>query len=692
LLHFFDILGSGWIKNEYFSESNHIDTDYKNSNPNSSFKMRNNILNETGSVKNLKIYEEAWETIQIVSRFYDANLCYQAIDWQKDIKSGYRWSESELSKSLTKTNKSGVDIKVPRELARFQHLTTFTLAYQVQKSSNDKNTYVAEYCSQILDFISNNPIGFGVNWQCTMDVALRAANWLVTYDMFLAFGVNFPPEFENLLIKSIYGHGLFIVNNLEWHPINRHNHYLTDIIGLLFISAYLPRNEEIDAWMAFSLQEMIKEIDFQFNKEGTNFEASTCYHRYSAELIIWAVALVLGLQKDKKDALTQYNHKMLTGLPCLKKAPAQFYQLTMLNFNDNKQKEVIDSPLPEWIFLRLEKMAKFVLDITKTNGKMIQVGDNDSGRFIKASALFQVMTVNEARRRFVNLEKYNCLEDNAHYYFENILDSRHLISAFCGLFPRPDFKSFSEGIEIERELIRNLSGELVYENKYPEDRSFPEQSRAKSLAINHTAVIGRGRVIEYEIILPQSISLKEVLWRPYPEFGIFIYRNQQFFLAIRCGPIGRNGRGGHAHNDQLAIELNISGIDWIVDPGTYVYTSAPDKRNLYRSVNSHFAPQYEGQEPASLSKGLFALGDTAQAKVLWADPSSFMGVHYGFGFPVYRYIELEESRIRVRDTYHCKLNRDQKKSFEQIKAPIRFVPYSPSYGYLEREIINGVTY
>ena len=41
-----------------------------------------------------------------------------------------------------------------------------------------------------------------------------------------------------------------------------------------------------------------------------------------------------------------------------------------------------------------------------------------------------------------------------------------------------------------------------------------------------------------------------------------------------CLAVGQDGNGGHAHNDQLSIELNVDGEDWIADPGTYLYHGA----------------------------------------------------------------------------------------------------------------------
>ena len=67
------------------------------------------------------------------------------------------------------------------------------------------------------------------------------------------------------------------------------------------------------------------------------------------------------------------------------------------------------------------------------------------------------------------------------------------------------------------------------------------------------------------------------------------------------------------------------GIDWIRDPGTYVYTPLPAARNAYRSVRAHFAPQLEGPEPSSLQEDLFRLGAGSRAACLYWGERGFAG-------------------------------------------------------------------
>ena len=45
----------------------------------------------------------------------------------------------------------------------------------------------------------------------------------------------------------------------------------------------------------------------------------------------------------------------------------------------------------------------------------------------------------------------------------------------------------------------------------------------------------------------------------YPDFGLFVARSTRLYAAIRCGPVGQLGHGGHDHNDQLSLELSVDG-------------------------------------------------------------------------------------------------------------------------------------
>ena len=68
----------------------------------------------------------------------------------------------------------------------------------------------------------------------------------------------------------------------------------------------------------------------------------------------------------------------------------------------------------------------------------------------------------------------------------------------------------------------------------------------------------------------KGIHLKS---KAYFNGGYYILRNNRTYCIIRCGELSCRGEGGHSHNDQLSFELNVEGEDFIIDPGTYAYTS-----------------------------------------------------------------------------------------------------------------------
>ena len=521
---------------------------------------------------------------------------YSPIDWHRDFVSGYRWPENTWYQDIKYGHLPGVDIKAPWELARFQHLPVLVWAYRLadQHERGAAEQYRSEFRDQILDFIAHNPPRFGVNWRCTMDVGIRVANWLVARDLFVSAGAAFDDEFESVFARSVLEHARHIHGNLEWDPDFRANHYLANIVGLLYAAAYLPRYEETDGWLAFAVQELHSEVLRQFGPDGAGFEASTAYHGLSAEMALYATALVLDLGERNT-----------------------------FQFSDS-------------YFSRLAGAAQFTRDVTKPNGRIAQIGDNDSGRFLKL-------------------------------FGDDPLDHRHLLAAFDGLVG---------GIarSPESAIVAGLAG----------GRKIAARVDRPTLHLSNEGVPPGRVLLDVEFAPPGEGLTQDLRLAAYPDFGLYIWRSGRLFLSVRCGPIGLNGRGAHAHNDQLAVELNIDGEDWIADPGSYLYTPLPERRDEYRSVNAHFAPRLGDKEPGNLKLGPFWLGDEAKAEALRFDPSGFVGRHYGFGVPVYREVSLTARAIRVRDVISDSGADAEKivvRNADEVRSALGLdVPFSPGYG------------
>src|SRR5262249_3628840 len=94
--------------------------------------------------------------------------------------------------------------------------------------------------------------------------------------------------------------------------------------------------------------------------------------------------------------------------------------------------------------------------------------------------------------------------------------------------------------------------------------------------------------------------------------GITVMRHAADYLLVTNGVVGTAGFGNHKHNDLLGFEYHVGGVAVIVDAGSYVYTSDPDARNLFRSTRTHNTVMVDGQEQNEFRpEWLFRMFETA---------------------------------------------------------------------------------
>ncbi|NLD50754.1 MAG: hypothetical protein GX660_26740, partial [Clostridiaceae bacterium] len=261
------------------------------------------------------------------------------IQWLTDFKSGHTWDRKyyKYIKIIDFNNNS--DAKVPWELSRFQHLITLGKAYLISKDEK----YALEFKEQIEDWLRENPYLMSVNWSCTMDVSIRSVNWILGY-YFFKDSKNIDGVFIKKFNQSLYLHGVYIINNLENKGGHTGNHYLSDIVGLIWLGLYFkdiaPKNLKAKFrpryWLDFGISELEKEMQVQVNEDGTHYETSTSYHRLVTELFL----------------------------------------LTSIVLKNNA------CCISSMFISRLEKMCEFLMHLTKPNGNSPLIGDADNGRFV----------------------------------------------------------------------------------------------------------------------------------------------------------------------------------------------------------------------------------------------------------------------------------------------------------------------
>lgn len=205
--------------------------------------------------------------------------------WRRDPLSGVDWG-LEYHRDVELARKDGSDVRVLWELNRFGHALTLARAFAITRDE----VFAGEFFSQIQTWRTQNPYGRGANWSCAMDVALRAVNVLVGLEI-LRDSQELDEHIFAELLRFFDQHGRFIADNNEFSYIRTSNHYLTNVAGLLWIGVLVPELSNAGKWRDWGLRGILREMDAQILPDGANFESSTGYHRYVAEVFLYSFLL-----------------------------------------------------------------------------------------------------------------------------------------------------------------------------------------------------------------------------------------------------------------------------------------------------------------------------------------------------------------------------------------------------------------
>jgi hypothetical protein len=447
------------------------------------------------------------------------------IDWQKDFKTGHRWNEKSFFTDLHHAPfPGGYDIKVPWELSRCQHFIWLGQAYWF---SGDE-IYIHEFCSQVESWIENNPPQFGVNWVCTMDVSIRAINWLWGYAYFRHSPV-LSDSFHINFYKALLAHGRHIFHNLEYSERLTSNHYLSNIVGLVFLGILLPELKEAKQWVELGIRELEAEMLKQVYPDGVDFEASTNYHRLANELFLSATMLA------QKNGYVFSNNYLS----------------------------------------RLQRMIEVTGNLLRPDGTVPIVGDQDNGR----------------------LHRLMIWEDP----FSEWNNFRPLFAVGAIWLNKPVSDCFDNSDWIEAFWLCGFKTIQQFQNLQQSSTKIPE-----------------GSVL-------------------FPDGGWVLIRDSNHYLMLDSGPVGQNNQGGHSHNDSLSVDVYANGQAWIVDPGTFTYTSDYKLRNTFRQTKSHNTVYISGHEQNIIrAESPFRVESSSKSRIIhWEtdDQITFIAAEVEFAKP-----------------------------------------------------------
>ena len=256
---------------------------------------------------------------------------YSPIDWYLDPVRRLRFPRAipHTAWNLLEMRPGNADIKYPWELARCQH---WSVLGQTFLFTND-DRFALEVARELADFVEANPTGIGVNWTCTMDVGLRVVSWAIGLEL-IRSSPALDDGFWTRAYEALFDHGVFIRNNLENKYEVTSNHFLSNLLGLMFLGAVFADLEQGAEWTSFSHAAVEREMEVQVLPDGADYESSIPYHRLVTELFLGAARLA--------------DHR--------------------------------GAPMSAAYRARLRDMVSYLAETTRPDGLMPQVGDADDGR------------------------------------------------------------------------------------------------------------------------------------------------------------------------------------------------------------------------------------------------------------------------------------------------------------------------
>jgi hypothetical protein len=198
--------------------------------------------------------------------------------WAEDAFHFYRWPNRYFAFVDFVAAGSRCDVKVPWELSRLQPLVWLAEGYLFAPEAREQ--CVARFSAIVEDWVTSNRPGFGPNWTCAMEVAIRGLNLMLSAAV---FGDGLAAAMRQRVAQSLADHYVFLRRFPELSDIPG-NHYLTDLLGEVGLSIVVGLPGEFD----HAVEAFADEADKQFEPDGCHLERAIVYHRLCTDMVALA--------------------------------------------------------------------------------------------------------------------------------------------------------------------------------------------------------------------------------------------------------------------------------------------------------------------------------------------------------------------------------------------------------------------
>lgn len=224
------------------------------------------------------------------------------IDWHLEPTSGKRSPLVHWSKINFLDPKVAGDKKVTWELNRHGHFVTLGQAYWLTGDERFAEAFVAQASA----WMNSNPPKLGINWASSLELAFRVIAWTWAIYLF-AESDRLTPKFVTRFLKFLVAQGRHIESYLS-HYFSPNTHLTGEALGLFYLGATMPEFARARHWRDTGLKVLLEQLTRHIRSDGTYFEQSSYYHRYTADfythLFVLARAAGIGSSAEVPSNLT----------------------------------------------------------------------------------------------------------------------------------------------------------------------------------------------------------------------------------------------------------------------------------------------------------------------------------------------------------------------------------------------------
>ncbi len=221
----------------------------------------------------------------VIPLFSDTVDFGAAVDWHRDYRSGVR-APLSFGRDIDTLDPAVVgDCKNIWELNRCGYFVSLGQAFW----ATNERRYFEKWKELVGSWIDDNPPDRGMNWSSSLELAMRAVNWLWSSWFFRA-ELEEDAAFLRRFGETILLHGNRIERHLSRY-FSPNTHLTGEALGLLYVGKAYPAAPRSAALAALGESILRAELGRQILADGGYFERATWYHKYTIDFYLHAMAL-----------------------------------------------------------------------------------------------------------------------------------------------------------------------------------------------------------------------------------------------------------------------------------------------------------------------------------------------------------------------------------------------------------------